>query len=324
MSGVKPKDLASVGVRRVGRVAGIRDGLPVLEGDQWSAGERGLVHRLSPRALLDRPAGARAAGEPVRSRASRPASRVSPGLHFLYALSSTVIRGSSGTPACIAETIDDIRVVILSYRIFSASLPSNCPAHRACASAFSASGPRHRDRYPGQPSSTHAPAPRTSRVGHRRSGAPGPPPRLRLGSSPFGYEIRPPLRTSSRSRSSASPPAVAHRVEPVGRDLAQPLGRVGLPRVDRRLGAELLDERRRVGPDAVASTRALEPRHPDRERPHRPRSAEDQHRRAVAQAQLVDSCSAVRPVTAPAPAWSRSRSGGTFPTFSAFTATYSA
>jgi hypothetical protein len=31
---VKPKDLASVGVRRVGRVAGIRDGLPVLEGDQ--------------------------------------------------------------------------------------------------------------------------------------------------------------------------------------------------------------------------------------------------------------------------------------------------
>jgi putative flavoprotein involved in K+ transport len=31
---IKPKDLASVGVRRVGRVAGIRDGMPVLEGDQ--------------------------------------------------------------------------------------------------------------------------------------------------------------------------------------------------------------------------------------------------------------------------------------------------
>jgi putative flavoprotein involved in K+ transport len=54
---VKGKELAAIGVKRVARVTGVRDGLPDARGR--AGGERrqcGLVHRLSSGLLLDRPA----------------------------------------------------------------------------------------------------------------------------------------------------------------------------------------------------------------------------------------------------------------------------
>ena len=99
---VKPKDLASVGVRRVGRVSAVRDGQPVLEGGQvltpanvvWCTGYHpGL-------SWVDLPVFG-PGGEPVQERgvAAGEPGLYFVGLHFLYALSCTMIhRASSETP----------------------------------------------------------------------------------------------------------------------------------------------------------------------------------------------------------------------------------
>ena len=96
-SGSGASDLDGAGVEWVARVAGVKDGLPVLaDGRVLDVRERHLVHRLRPRALVDRPA---------RS-STRTASRATtsglvegePGLyfvgqHFQHAFSSTMIHG---------------------------------------------------------------------------------------------------------------------------------------------------------------------------------------------------------------------------------------
>ena len=57
---LKSKDLAAAGIERVPRVAGVHDGLPLLEdGRVLDVAERRLVHRLPARALVARPAGLR-------------------------------------------------------------------------------------------------------------------------------------------------------------------------------------------------------------------------------------------------------------------------
>jgi putative flavoprotein involved in K+ transport len=105
---VKPKDLASVGVRRVGRVTAMRDGKPVLEGGQviapanvvWCTGYHpGL-------SWIDLPVFG-PGGEPMQERgvvASEPGLYFV-GLHFLYALSSTMIHGVERDARRVAETI---------------------------------------------------------------------------------------------------------------------------------------------------------------------------------------------------------------------------
>lgn len=105
---VKPKDLAAVGVRRVGRVTGMRDGLPVLEGVEvltpanvvWCTGfHPGL-------SWLDLPVFG-PAGEPVQQRgvATGEPGLYFVGLHFLYALSSTMIHGVERDARRVAEVI---------------------------------------------------------------------------------------------------------------------------------------------------------------------------------------------------------------------------
>jgi putative flavoprotein involved in K+ transport len=105
---VKPKDLESVGVRRVGRVTGVLDGLPVLEGGEvlepanvvWCTGYHpGL-------SWLDLPVFG-PGGEPVQERgvAAGEPGLYFVGLHFLYALSSTMIHGVERDARRVAETI---------------------------------------------------------------------------------------------------------------------------------------------------------------------------------------------------------------------------
>ena len=105
---VKPKDLASVGVRRVGRVSAVRDGQPVLEGGQvltpanvvWCTGYHpGL-------SWVDLPVFG-PGGEPVQERgvAAGEPGLYFVGLHFLYALSSTMIHGVERDARRVAETI---------------------------------------------------------------------------------------------------------------------------------------------------------------------------------------------------------------------------
>ena len=105
---VKPKDLASVGVRRVGRVTGIREGLPVLEGGEVLAPANvvwctGFHPALS---WLDLPVFG-PGGEPVQERgvAAGEPGLYFVGLHFLYALSSTMIHGVERDARRVAETI---------------------------------------------------------------------------------------------------------------------------------------------------------------------------------------------------------------------------
>jgi putative flavoprotein involved in K+ transport len=105
---VKPKDLASVGVRRVGRVSAVRNGQPVLEGGEvlapanvvWCTGYHpGL-------SWIDLPVFG-PSGEPVQERgvgAGEPGLYFV-GLHFLYALSSTMIHGVERDARRVAETI---------------------------------------------------------------------------------------------------------------------------------------------------------------------------------------------------------------------------
>jgi putative flavoprotein involved in K+ transport len=105
---VKPKDLTALGVRRVGRVAGVRDGRPVLEGGQvlepanvvWCTGYHpGLSWVELP---VFGPG-----GEPVQTRgvAAGEHGLYFVGLHFLYALSSTMIHGVERDARYVADTI---------------------------------------------------------------------------------------------------------------------------------------------------------------------------------------------------------------------------
>jgi putative flavoprotein involved in K+ transport len=105
---VKPKDLAAVGVRRVGRVTGVGDGRPVLEDGQvlspanvvWCTGYHpGL-------SWIDLPVFG-PGGEPVQERgvAAGEPGLYFVGLHFLYALSSTMIHGVERDARRVAETI---------------------------------------------------------------------------------------------------------------------------------------------------------------------------------------------------------------------------
>ena len=105
---VKPKDLTAVGVRRVGRVTGVREGRPVLEGEQpilpanvvWCTGYHpGL-------SWIDLPVFG-PGGEPVQERgvAAGEPGLYFVGLHFLYALSSTMIHGVERDARRVAETI---------------------------------------------------------------------------------------------------------------------------------------------------------------------------------------------------------------------------
>jgi putative flavoprotein involved in K+ transport len=105
---VKPKDLASAGVRRVGRVTGVRDGRPVLEGDRvvepanvvWCTGYHpGL-------SWIDLPVFG-PGGEPVQRRgvAAGEPGLYFVGLHFLYSLSSTMIHGVERDARRVADTI---------------------------------------------------------------------------------------------------------------------------------------------------------------------------------------------------------------------------
>ena len=105
---VKPKDLAAVGVRRVGRVSAVRDGKPVLEDGEvlapanvvWCTGYHpGL-------SWIDLPVFG-SGGEPVQERgaATGEPGLYFVGLHFLYALSSTMIHGVERDAKRVAETI---------------------------------------------------------------------------------------------------------------------------------------------------------------------------------------------------------------------------
>jgi putative flavoprotein involved in K+ transport len=106
---VKPSDLAAAGVQRVLRTAGVRDGLPVLEDDRvlhvsnvvWCTGfEPGFSWIDIP--VFD------SRGEP---RQHRGVVRDAPGLyfvglHFLYALSSTMIHGVGRDAEHVVRAID--------------------------------------------------------------------------------------------------------------------------------------------------------------------------------------------------------------------------
>jgi putative flavoprotein involved in K+ transport len=104
---VKPKDLAAAGVERVPRTLGVRNGLPVLEDGRvlevanvvWCTGFHPGFSWIDLPVLQD--------GEPVHYRgvvAGEPGLYFV-GLHFLYALSSTMIHGIGRDAEHIARTI---------------------------------------------------------------------------------------------------------------------------------------------------------------------------------------------------------------------------
>jgi putative flavoprotein involved in K+ transport len=107
---VKPKDLAAVGIERVPRTAGVRDGRPFLEDGRvldvanvvWCTGYHpGLSWVDLPVFESD--------GEPRQHRGIVPGEPglYFVGLHFLYAMSSTMIHGVGRDARHIAETIAD-------------------------------------------------------------------------------------------------------------------------------------------------------------------------------------------------------------------------
>jgi putative flavoprotein involved in K+ transport len=104
---VKPKDLAAAGVERVPRTVAVKNGLPVLEGGRvlevanvvWCTGFHPGFSWIDLPVLQD--------GEPVHYRgvvAGEPGLYFV-GLHFLYALSSTMIHGIGRDAEHIARTI---------------------------------------------------------------------------------------------------------------------------------------------------------------------------------------------------------------------------
>jgi putative flavoprotein involved in K+ transport len=105
---VKPDDLAAAGVRRVPRMTGVRDGKPVLEDGRvpdvtnivWCTGFHPGF------SWIDLPV-IRADGEPIHERGIVPGEPglYFVGLHFLYALSSTMIHGVERDARRVADTI---------------------------------------------------------------------------------------------------------------------------------------------------------------------------------------------------------------------------
>jgi putative flavoprotein involved in K+ transport len=108
---VKPRDLAAAGVTRVPRVAGVRDGKPVLADGRivdvknviWCTGfHPGLSWIDLPQPIYGTD------GEPVHERGIVPGEPgfYFVGLHFLYAFSSTMIHGVARDAERIAGVID--------------------------------------------------------------------------------------------------------------------------------------------------------------------------------------------------------------------------
>ena len=104
---IRPREITDAGVERVGRVAGVRDGLPVLEDGRvlqvanvvWSTG---FHHDFS---WIDVPG--LGAGEPPHRRGvveGQPGLYLV-GLHFLYAMSSAMIHGVGRDAEHIASHI---------------------------------------------------------------------------------------------------------------------------------------------------------------------------------------------------------------------------
>jgi putative flavoprotein involved in K+ transport len=124
---VKPKDLAAAGVERVPRTLGVKNGLPVLEDGRvlevanviWCTGFHPGFSWIDLPVLKD--------GEPVHHRgvvADEPGLYFV-GLHFLYAMSSTMIHGVGRDAEHIAGTI--------AARGRGTLAPSPEPAHTAQA-----------------------------------------------------------------------------------------------------------------------------------------------------------------------------------------------
>ncbi len=94
---IKPKDLAKTGIKRVPRVAGIKDGLPRLEGDQvldvknvvWCTGFYPSFSWIDIPVFKDR--------EPMHMRGivEKEPGLYFTGLHFLYSMSSTMVLGAA-------------------------------------------------------------------------------------------------------------------------------------------------------------------------------------------------------------------------------------
>ena len=105
---VKPKDLAAVGVRRAPRVAGVRDGRPVLDDSSvpevtnviWCTGFRNDFSWIERPVFDDR-------GEPIQIRglAKDEPGLYFVGIHFQYAMSSTMIHGVGRDARFAAEQI---------------------------------------------------------------------------------------------------------------------------------------------------------------------------------------------------------------------------
>src|SRR3954471_9391063 len=105
----RPRDLLAAGVRRVGRTAGIRDGRPVLEDGTaldvmnvvWCTGFHPGFSWIDLPVLDEH-------GEPKHERgllADEPGLSFV-GLHFLYAMSSTMIHGVGRDAERIAEAVE--------------------------------------------------------------------------------------------------------------------------------------------------------------------------------------------------------------------------
>jgi putative flavoprotein involved in K+ transport len=117
---VQPKDLAALGVNRVERTVGVKNGLPVLEGGRvldvanviWCTGfQSGFPSWIDVAAF-----GAK--GEPMHERgvvASEPGLYFV-GLHFLYSLSSVMIHGVSRDAEHIATVIKSRSLSVASRR----------------------------------------------------------------------------------------------------------------------------------------------------------------------------------------------------------------
>ena len=120
-----PKDLLAAGVRRVERTTGVRDGQPVLADGTvlpvanviWCTGFRSGMSWLDLPVLDPQ-------GEPIHARglvAAQPGLYFV-GLHFLYALSSTMIHG-------VARDAERIARAIASRRTTSAQHAALLAAH---------------------------------------------------------------------------------------------------------------------------------------------------------------------------------------------------
>ena len=103
---IRPREITDAGVERVGRVAGVRDGLPVLEDGRvlqvanvvWSTGFHHDFSWIDLRGVGDEPAHQRGVvgGQPGLYLV---------GLHFLYAMSSAMIHGVGRDAAYVASHI---------------------------------------------------------------------------------------------------------------------------------------------------------------------------------------------------------------------------